>query len=57
VSDRDPAEVARERREEIDGLLRKAQEREKGSKGSDFVLANNYRLRALCIHHGLGPVD
>lgn len=53
MNDRDPAEIARERREEIARLVAAAEEKEKSTKGGDFVLANNYRLRALCIHHGL----
>lgn len=50
---KDPAEIARERRAEIEKLISQAEELE-AKKSSQAVLgANNLRLRALCISAGL----
>lgn len=49
---RDPADIARERNEEVAILLAQAAvlEEKPTANVSDYTEANNLRLRALCIH-------
>lgn len=62
----DPADLARERREQIEHILGDARVAEEVSKGGfdpaavsiQLALANNFRLQAICIHLRIdGPQD
>lgn len=55
MSDRDPADIARERREEIAKLIAQAEKLEAKGTSQAVLGATNLRVRALCLNAGLRP--
>lgn len=49
----DPADIAQERRQRVENLIRDAE----AAESSDLARASNYRLRAICEHLGLRLPD
>lgn len=49
MNDRDPAEIAAERAEEVKALIARAKAHEAKGDSKNVLAANNLRLKAICV--------